>query len=275
MRIVKEEDVGEDVGLSELVDTLVWGDCIRVMEKMPAESVDMVFFDPPYFLQLPRKKLVRWYAGTIVESPEREWDVFSSYEEYDSFLEKTLKLVKRVMKPNATIWAIGTYHNIFRVGKIMQDLGFWILNEVVWFKANPMPNWLNVRFTNAVETLIWAVKDRDVKNYTFNKDVARKFAIEDFGSKIALSIWRIPVCMGRERLRDEEGRRLHPTQKPVKLLERVILVSTRKGDIVFDPMAGTGTTGYAAWKHGRHFIMVEKEEKYVNAIIRRFNMENT
>ena len=271
MKLIKARDLKKRLQIEDVIDSIIEGDCIAVMKKLPSEIADMVFFDPPYYLQLPRdKKLVRWYVKTEVESPEREWDRFSSFSEYDDFIRSILLEVKRIMKRNATIWAIGTYHNIFRIGKIMQDLGFWILNDVIWFKTNPMPNWLNVRFTNATETLIWAVKDKSVKNYTFHPDIARKFTIKDFGIRIGLSVWRIPICMGKERLRDEKGRRLHPTQKPERLLERIILVSTNKGDLVFDPMAGTGTTGYVARRLGRHFIMIEKEKIYVDAIVKRF-----
>ena len=274
MKIIKADELRENIRLENIIDTLIWGDCLEVMKKLPAEIADMVFFDPPYFLQLPDKKLIRWHVRTEVESPERDWDKFSSFEEYDAFIREALTLVRRIMKPNATIWAIGTYHNIFRIGKLMQDLGFWILNNIIWFKTNPMPNWLNVRFTNATETLIWAVKDKNVKDYTFHPDVARKFTIEDFNIKLGLSVWRIPICMGRERLKDKRGRRLHPTQKPERLLERIILVSTNKGDLVFDPMAGTGTTGYVARRLGRHFIMIEKEGVYVEATVERFKAGN-
>jgi len=264
-------EVKEVLRLEDLIDKVIHGDCLEVMKKMPSEVVDMVFFDPPYFLQLPNdKKLLRWVVKTEVESPEEYWDVFSSFQEYDDFIAKCLTEVRRLMKPNATIWAISTYHSVFRIGKIMQDLGFWILNDVIWFKTNPMPNWLGVRFTNATETLIWAVKEKNSKKYTFNKEVARKYCFKDWGKKLAYNVWRIPICMGEERLKDEKGKRLHPTQKPEELLERIILISTKPGDIVFDPMAGTGTTGVVAKKLGRKFIMIEKDERYVKAIEKRF-----
>lgn len=247
------------------LDRVILGDCLEVLPQMPASCVDTVFFDPPYFLQLPSKRLIRWKVHTLVEGVNDEWDKFSSFEEYDSFLRNSLEVVKRVMKPNATIWAIGTYHNIFRMGTILQDLGFWILNDVIWLKTNPMPNWLDVRLTNATETLIWAVKDKRAKNYTFNSKVAKSFD----NKKIALNIWRIALCTGKERLKDETGKKLHSTQKPEKLLERIILTSTNEGDIILDPVAGTGTTGYVAKKLGRHFIMIEQNEKYIKAIERR------
>jgi len=256
--------------LKDVLDRVIHGDCLEVMEKLPSEFADMVFIDPPYFLQLPPKTLRRWKVKTIVEGVNDKWDKFTSFEEYDDFITKLLRGVKRIMKPNATVWCIGTYHNIFRVGKIMQDLGFWILNDIVWLKSNPMPNWLGVRFTNATENLIWAVKDKSVKNYTFNRDVAKKFNNE-LGYKIGINVWKIPICMGKERLKDENGRKIHSTQKPEALLERVILTSTNEGDIVFDPVAGTGTTGYVAKKLRRHFVMIEINERYVRAIQKRFS----
>jgi DNA modification methylase len=240
------------------------------MKKMPSEIADMIFFDPPYFLQLPEKKrLIRWEVKTEVESPEEYWDKFSSFQEYDEFITANLVEIKRLMKPNATIWAIGTYHNILRIGKIMQDLGFWILNDIIWFKKNPMPNWLGVRFTNSTETLIWAVKDKYSKKYTFNKEVVKEYCFKDWGKKIAYNVWRIPICMGKERLKNKEGKRLHPTQKPEELMERIISISTKPKDIVFDPMAGTGTTGVVAKRLGRHFIMIENNPNYVESIVKR------
>ncbi len=173
------------------------------------------------------------------------------------------------MKPNATIWIIGTYHNIHRIGKIMLDLGFWILNDIIWFKTNPMPNFLGVRFTNATETLLWAVKDKKIKKYTFNKEIARSFN----GGKLGINVWQIPLCTGRERLRNEKKEKIHSTQKPQELLRRVILTSTKENDVIFDPMAGTGTTGFMAKKLNRKFVMIEKNKDYVDAIVKRFETE--
>ncbi|MEM4969897.1 MAG: DNA methyltransferase [Sulfolobales archaeon] len=275
--LVVDGDSKDRFDLGDVLNRVIHGDCLEVLRRLPSEIVDMVFFDPPYFLQLPRKRLVRWEVRTVVESPEEPWDYFDSWDEYDSFIAGVLKEVRRLMKPNATIWAIGTYHNIYRIGKIMQDLGFWILNDVIWFKTNPMPNWLGVRMTNATETLIWAVKDRGVKNYTFNIEEARRYSLKDWGNKLAYNVWRIPICSGEERLKDEKGKRLHPTQKPEELLERIILISTKPGDIILDPMAGTGTTGAVAMRLGRRFILIEKEEKYVKAIrerLKRVEMES-
>jgi len=270
VRLVKSSELGDRVELGEVLDSIIHGDCVDVLKRLPSSVVDMVFFDPPYFLQLPRgKRLVRWGVRTLVESPEEYWDIFPSFEEYDRFIASCLTEVRRVMKPNATIWAIGTYHNIFRIGRIMQDLGFWILNDVIWFKVNPMPNWLGVRFTNATETLIWAVRDRDSKKYTFNKEAARNYCYKDWGKKLAYNVWRIPICSGTERLKDEKGRRLHPTQKPEELMERIITISTKPGDLILDPMAGVGTTGVVAKRLGRSFIMIEKDERYVSAALNR------
>jgi DNA modification methylase len=263
--IIKDKEDVKFYEIKNILDKIILGDCVNVMKKMPSESIDMVFIDPPYFLQLPPKKLLRWTVKTEVEGVYEEWDKFASFEEYDNFITNILVEVKRLMKPNATVWVIGTYHNIFRIGKIMQDLGFWILNDVIWFKTNPMPNWLNVRFTNATETLIWAVKDKKVKKYTFNKLLARRFA----NGKLGLNVWRIPICTGEERIKNKEGKKLHSTQKPEELMARVILISTKKGDIILDPVAGTGTTGYVAKKLGRHFIMIDNKEIYVNAMEER------
>jgi DNA modification methylase len=263
---VKDNPKKDKYNLSEILNKIILGNCLEVMKKMPAECVDMVFVDPPYFLQLPAgRKLLRW-SGTEVNGVNEQWDVFKDFEDYDNFTKNYLTEVKRLMKPNATIWVIGMYHNIHRVGKIMQDLGFWILNDVIWFKTNPMPNWLGVRLTNATETLIWAVKDKKVKNYTFNKEIARTFN----NGKLGINVWRIPLCTGEERLKDEKGQKIHPTQKPEELMRRVILSSTKAGDIILDPMAGVGTTGYVAKKLGRNFIMIEINQKYVEATIKRF-----
>ena len=254
--------------LDEILDNIILGDCLKVMKKLPAGSFDCIFVDPPYFLQLPPKKLLRW-TGSVVNGVNDQWDVFKDFDDYDNFTKNYLTEIKRLMKPNATIWVIGMYHNIHRIGKIMLDLGFWILNDVIWFKTNPMPNFLGVRFTNATETLLWAVKDKKVKNYTFNKEIARSYN----GGKLGINVWQIPLCTGQERLRNEKGEKIHSTQKPEELLRRVILTSTKEGDVVFDPMAGTGTTGYVAKQLNRKFVMIEINKDYVNAIIKRFNLK--
>jgi len=268
--IVDEPSVTRYQG-EDILDTVVLGDALQVLPKFPGGIADMVFLDPPYFLQLPQKRLVRWKVKTLVEGVDEDWDKFASFSEYDEFIAKILQEIQRLMKSNATLWVIGTYHNIHRIGKIMQDLGFWILNDVIWVKTNAMPNWLNVRFTNATETLIWAVKDKSVKGYTFHAERARQFSPSRF--KLAVNVWELPICTGEERLKDDKGRKLHPTQKPEALLERVILVSTNEGDVILDPMCGTGTTGVVAMRHRRHFIMVEKERKYVEACVQRLQKE--
>lgn len=269
VRFVTDRQETSRYGVEDVLDAVIWGDALQVLPKLPDEMADMVFIDPPYFLQLPQKRLLRWKVKTVVEGVDEDWDKFASFEDYDQFITAILKEVRRVMKATATVWCIGTYHNIHRIGKLMQDLGFWILNDVVWVKTNAMPNWLNVRFTNATETLIWAVKDKSVKGYTFNAEMARRFS----KGKLALNVWELPICIGEERLKDEEGKKLHPTQKPKALLERVILVSTKEGDIVLDPLAGTGTTGVVAKNLNRHFVMIEKQREYVEACLKRLNQE--
>lgn len=252
--------------LEQVKNKVILGDALKVLKKLPSEAVDMVFIDPPYFLQLPSKTLRRWTVGTVVDAVQDDWDKFGSFTEYDSFVTQILSETRRIMKPNATIWVIATYHSIFRLGKIMQDLGYWILNDVIWVKTNPMPNWLGVRFTNATETLIWAVKDKKTKKYTFNREAAKEYGI----GKVGANVWVLPICTGAERLKDEKGKRLHSTQKPAELLRRVLLTSTKEGDIVLDPVAGVGTTGYVAYCLNRNFIMIEINPKYVKGIQRRF-----
>ena len=251
--------------LDEALNKVILGDALEVLDKLPAETFDMVFIDPPYYLQLPKSKLRRWKAKTIVDGVSDEWDKFGSFEEYDRYIEALLRLVQLVMKPSATLWVISTYHSIFHIGRIMQDLGYWMLNDVIWVKTNPMPNWLGVRFTNATETLIWAVKDRKVKKHTFNKDAAKAFGIGSVGA----NVWVLPICTGRERLKGDDGKKLHSTQKPVELLRQVILVSTSEGDVILDPVAGTGTTGVVAKALGRNFVMIERNPRYMDGIVRR------
>jgi len=266
IKVIHDSESRKNYAKEEIVDSVILGDARDVLKKLPDESFDMVFIDPPYFLQLSKKELKRWGNRSSVDGVNDEWDRFESFEEYDAFIEGILKEVKRLMKPNATIWVIGTYHNIFRIGKIMQDLNYWILNDVIWVKTNPMPNWLGVRFTNATETLIWAVKDKNAKKYTFNKDYAKKFGI----GKVGANVWVLPICSGRERLKDESGQKIHSTQKPAELLKRVILTSTKEGDLILDPMAGVGTTGYVAKALNRKFVMIEKSPRYVEWIEKRF-----
>ena len=234
------------------------GDCVAEMAALPAASVDLVFADPPY--NLPLRNELKRPDDSRVDAVDDDWDKFASFEAYDAFTRAWLIACRRVMKPSATLWVIGSYHNIFRVGAILQDLGFWILNDVVWRKTNPMPNFRGRRFTNAHETLIWAVRDPG-KGYTFNYE-ALKAANEDVQVR---SDWSIPLCTGDERLKDSEGRKVHPTQKPEALLARVLLSSSRPGDVVLDPFHGTGTTGAVATRLGRRFIGIERDAAYAAA----------
>lgn len=224
---IRSSEEPEDFRAEHFLDRVIHGDALHILPRLPESLADVVFIDPPYFLQLPRKSLKRWKVRTEVNGVDEEGDRLGSFEEYDRFLRQLLTQVQRVMKPKATLWVIGAYHNIHRIGAILQDLGYWILNDVIWFKSNAMPNWLNVRFTNATETLIWAVKDRSVKGYTFHAEIARGYS----EGNLALNVWRIPLCNSRERLK-VSGQKLHPTQKPEALLERVIAVSTNPGDVV-------------------------------------------
>jgi modification methylase len=240
-------------------DEILIGDCITALEKLPPESVDLVFADPPYNLQL-EGGLTR-PDHSVVDAVDDEWDRFASFSDYDAFTRAWLLAVRRVMKSKATLWVIGSYHNIFRVGAALQDLEFWILNDIVWRKANPMPNFRGRRFTNAHETLIWASKGADAKGYTFHYE-ALKAGNEDCQMR---SDWFLPLCTGEERLRNSDRRKVHPTQKPEALLARILLSSSNPGDIVLDPFFGTGTTGAVAKKLGRHFIGVEREPIYAAA----------
>src|SRR5262245_42800594 len=234
------------------------GDCVAEMAALPAASVDLVFADPPYNLQL-RNDLKR-PDDSRVDAVDDDWDKFASFEAYDAFTRAWLMACRRVMKPGATLWLIGSYHNIFRVGTILQDLGFWILNDVVWRKSNPMPNFRGRRFTNAHETLIWAARDPG-KSYTFNYE-ALKAGNDDVQVR---SDWSIPLCTGEERLKDADGRKVHPTQKPEALLARVLLSASRPGDVVLDPFHGSGTTGAVATRLGRRFIGIERDAAYAAA----------
>jgi modification methylase len=238
-------------------DTIIQGDCLAELKKLPDRSVDLVFADPPYNLQLGGDLLRP--DNSKVDAVDDDWDRFESFETYDAFTRAWLKECHRVLKDNGAIWVIGSYHNIFRVGSALQDLGFWILNDIVWRKSNPMPNFKGTRFTNAHETLIWAAKGRGARRYTFNYD-AMKMANDELQMR---SDWTIPLCTGEERLKDASGQKAHPTQKPESLLHRVILSSTRPGDVILDPFFGTGTTGAAARRLGRRYIGIERETEYV------------
>ena len=245
------------------LDEVLIGDCIAALERLPPDSVDLVFADPPYNLQL-EQALMR-PDHSLVDAVDDAWDKFASFAHYDDFTRAWLLACRRVMKKNATLWVIGSYHNIFRVGSTLQDLGFWILNDIVWRKANPMPNFRGKRFTNAHETLIWAAKGADAKGYTFHYE-ALKAGNDDVQMR---SDWFFPLCTGEERLKDAAGRKVHPTQKPEALLARVLLAASRPGDVVLDPFFGSGTTGAVAKRLGRSFIGVERDRTYAAAALRR------
>ncbi|WP_083656446.1 site-specific DNA-methyltransferase [Mongoliimonas terrestris] len=238
------------------LDQIIVGDCVAALERLPKQSVDVIFADPPYNLQLGGD-LTR-PDQSKVDAVDDAWDQFESFEAYDAFTRAWLLACRRVLKPNGTIWVIGSYHNIFRVGAVMQDLGFWVLNDIVWRKANPMPNFRGKRFTNAHETMIWASKSKDAKSYTFNYEAMKAFN-DDLQMR---SDWMLPICTGNERLKDDAGTKVHPTQKPEALLYRVLLSSTNPGDVVLDPFLGTGTTAAVARRLGRHFVGVERDRGY-------------
>ena len=237
------------------LNKIVKGDCIEVLKTIPENSIDLIFADPPYNLQL-QGELYR-PNQTRVNGVDDHWDQFSSYKEYDQFTQDWLKACKRVLKEGGAIWVIGSYHNIFRVGKVMQDLGFWILNDVVWVKTNPMPNFRGTRFNNAQETLIWAAKSQKSK-YTFHYKSMKAFGDD----KQMKSDWHIPICSGRERIK-LGGKKAHSTQKPEALLYRIIVAASNPGDLVLDPFMGSGTTAAVAKKLGRNFMGVEKESVYI------------
>ena len=244
------------------LDAVIPGDCIEVMRALPAASVDLIFADPPYNLQL-RGDLHR-PDNSRVDAVDDDWDRFASFAAYDAFTRAWLGEARRLLKPDGAIWVIGSYHNVFRLGATLQDAGFWILNDVIWRKSNPMPNFRGKRLTNAHETLIWAAKS-DQSKYTFNYE-AMKALNEGIQMR---SDWVIPLCTGAERLKTADGDKAHPTQKPEALLHRVLVASTRPGDVVLDPFFGTGTTGAVAKRLGRHFIGIEREADYRAAAERR------
>lgn len=252
--------------MNKFIDKILHGDCIDIMRMMPDASVDAAFLDPPYHLQLGAKTLYRPEDQTAARAVRDEWDSFESTAEYDRFTREWLTEVKRILKPTGSLWVIGSYHNIFRVGAALQDLGFWILNDVIWVKTNPMPNFRGTRFTNAHETLIWATPTKTGK-YTFNYETMKKLN----NGKQMRSDWGMNICLGEERLKDDEGKSLHNTQKPMDLLRRVILASTRAGDIILDPFLGSGTTAAAARELGRHFVGIEQDARYIAGATARVN----
>jgi modification methylase len=238
------------------LDQIIMGDCIEAMRALPDACIDMVFADPPYNLQLGGD-LFRPEGGRV-DAVDNDWDKFDSLRAYDEFSRAWLTEARRILKPTGTLWVIGSYHNIFRVGSVLQDEGFWILNDIIWRKVNPMPNFKGTRFTNAHETLIWASKGENAK-YTFNYR-----AMKTLNDELQMrSDWSFPICGGQERIK-RNGTKAHPTQKPEALLYRILLACTKPGDIVLDPFFGTGTTGAVAKRLGRHFIGLERELDYVD-----------
>ena len=252
--------------VKNLQNKIINGDSLKELKKIPDETFDLIFADPPYNLQL-QNSLIR-PDKSKVNAVNDKWDQFESFKSYDKFTSEWLEQCKRVLKKNGSIWVIGSYHNIFRVGKIIQDLGFWILNDVIWNKNNPMPNFRGTRFTNAHETLIWASKDKKSK-YTFNYQSMKSFN-DDLQMR---STWNFPICNGKERLKDN-GIKVHSTQKPEALLHRILLASSNKNDFVLDPFSGSGTTAVVSKKLGRSYFAIEKEKKYFEAANKRIKNTN-
>ena len=246
----------------ENLDRVLVGDCIELMRALPEASVDMVFADPPYNLQLGGELLRPDHSK--VDAVDDDWDKFADFARYDQFTSAWLKAARRALKPGGTLWVIGSYHNIFRIGTALQDQGFWLLNDIVWRKSNPMPNFRGKRFTNAHATLIWAARDRANKKYTFNYD-----SMKELNEGLQMrSDWVLPLCTGGERLKGDDGKKAHPTQKPEALLFRCIMSASNPGDVILDPFFGTGTTGAVARRLGRRFIGLERDPDYA-AIARK------
>ena len=259
---MSKETLDENYNLP--LNKIIKGDSIESMRSLPDNSIDVIFADPPYNLQL--KNDLSRPDSSKVNGVTEGWDRFKSFEEYDKFTKDWISEAQRILKPEGTIWVIGSYHNIFRVGNAMQNLGFWILNDIIWHKSNPMPNFKGTRFTNAHETIIWASKNHNSK-YNFNYH-----AMKSLNEGIQMrSDWYIPICSGGERIKDSNGNKIHSTQKPEALLYRVLLSSSKKNDIVLDPFFGTGTTGAVAKKLGRNFIGLERESIYISAAEARIN----
>ncbi len=253
----KREAANSGLKTPELkTNVIMSGECVAAMESLPAGSVDLVFADPPYNLQLGGD--LRRPDNSRVDGVDDAWDRFDDLAAYDKFTHAWLKAAHRALKDTGSLWVIGSYHNIFRVGAILQDLGFWVLNDIVWRKTNPMPNFRGTRFTNAHETLIWCSKSKDAR-YTFNYDAMKNM---NDGTQMR-SDWTLPLCTGGERLKGADGNKLHPTQKPESLLYRVLMAATKPGDVVLDPFFGTGTTGAVAKLLGRRYIGIERDPDYI------------
>jgi len=270
MGVLKLAEIGRKSAENQpWINSIIKGDCIAALEKLPENSVDMIFADPPYNLQL--EGALHRPDQSKVDAVDDEWDQFATFEAYDAFTRAWLLAARRVLKPEGTIWVIGSYHNIFRLGTLLQDLGFWILNDVIWRKTNPMPNFRGRRFTNAHETMIWASPSQNAKGYTFNYD-AMKMANDEIQMR---SDWLFPICNGGERLKDDNGDKVHPTQKPEALLHRVIMSASKPGDVILDPFFGSGTTGAVAKRLGRNFVGIDREDKYIKAALERIEAVET
>ena len=241
-----------------LYDIIINGDSLTELPKLPAESVDLIFADPPYWMRT--EGILRRTEGTEFHGCNDDWDKFSSLDDYESFTAQWLSECRRVLKRSGSLWVIGSMQCIYTIGAAMQRLNYWLINDIIWHKTNPTPNFTGSRLNNSHETLIWAVKDRKSK-FTFNYKTAKALNHES-PSKQMGSVWRFPVCSGSERLKDSEGRKIHTTQKPLAMLERIIAISSKPGDLVLDPFAGTMTTGAAAKRLGRRYIMIEREKTY-------------
>ena len=252
-----------EIPLEQALDSVILGDSIEVMRRLPPKSVHLIFADPPYNLQLRGE--LRRPDESKVDAVDQAWDQFSSFAAYDRFTHEWLSAARRVLRDDGALWVIGSYHNIFRVGASLQDLGFWILNDLIWRKSNPMPNFRGKRFTNAHETLIWCAKSEAQARYTFNYQ-----AMKELNEGVQMrSDWLLPICSGGERLKNGDGDKAHPTQKPEALLARVLLTSTEAGEVVLDPFFGSGTTGAVAKRLRRRFIGVEREPAYVDIARKR------
>lgn len=247
------------------INQILKGDCVELMNSLPEHSIDLIFADPPYNLQL--QKTLHRPNMSRVDAVNDAWDQFGSFEEYDRFTRAWLSACKRILKPTGTIWVIGSYHNIFRVGTVMQDLGFWLLNDVIWVKTNPMPNFRGVRFTNAHETMIWASSGKGAK-YTFNHQAMKGLNEE---KQMRSDWWLLSLATGVERIRDANGMKVHSTQKPESLLYRILLASSKPGDVVLDPFFGSGTTGAVAKRLKRNWVGLEREPKYIRAAKKRID----
>lgn len=257
----------------EYLNKIIQGDCVETLKQMPDASIDLIFADPPYNLQL-EDDLIR-YEGTKFDGVDDEWDKFPTLEAYADFCTQWISECKRVLKRNGSLWIIGSFQNIYKIGSILQDMGFWIINDIVWSKLNPVPNFSGTRFTNAHETLLWVVKDKKSKP-TFNYKTMKDFN----GGKQMKSVWEIPLCTGNERLKDENGHKIHSTQKPEEILKRIILSTSKEGDVILDPFFGTGTTGAVAKKYNRNYVGIEMNMTYCKIAQERIdkvipeNMEN-